>query len=967
MRTTRIRALLILGLFLPFLAPPPGSLAQPQRDDGRPEQAIIRPGGERGLAAAGDYLSAPTAAASPFTHMLLRREAHVPEGAELILAVRVSLDGTNWTDWRDLQDNDDLWQDSDGPDVEWSETIDVGATARFWQVRGEFKPAPNGELPVLRRVDVNTVDTRAFAPTHEPSAPGGPVATLSRPGVVSRSAWGCPDGQGSRATPDHYPVNHMVVHHTADSNTLLPGEPNWAARVRAEWSFHTYTRGWGDVGYNYLIDPNGVIYEGRAGGDDAVAFHDTANYGSMGVVVIGTYATVPPTPAAQNALVKLLAWKADQKGINPLGSSYYYGCARSRYCYPYNLGAIVPNIAGHRQVTPGHTSCPGDQTMAYLSGIRNRVAQALSGAPVDNGDLTIDEFESGFTSSGSWHEANCGFDGHTYWTYATDNQAESGNSATWRPNIPTAGLYHVYAHVPQGCGLAPPPYASAQAKYTITYAGGATNQVTVDQNTTTAWVDLGAYQFDKGTSGRVALSDLTGEPFDQQKIVFFDAIRWERDSGEPDAQISVAFDRTTLASGELLKVTFTVRNTSTNGTIMRGQAPRLDLAGGADPGDLDNGYVYDQDECFNSNTSGSYPAFPKEDDRFRVVLGMPGWDQRPNNGCTGPTSNYPWRWGLNADLRPGQQQTVVGYVRFRVPGAYTVQAGLIQEYVKYFQQGISPTPITVTPERTPPDVASYDAALNPLAHVYQLVGIPDNFLARTHNPLSITRGAYLGSFAWNGAYNDWGAGGPLPGLADNFIVEQVRSFIAPVTGEYTFGVTSDDGAWLWVDGALVIDNSGLHDDGRTIYDGASTSAVTETISLGAGPHILAFKYFERSGLAAAGYGVQMPGEAELHPLPDGLGGAPQLGRIFVNFPTIRLPADDTGGAGIDHIAWSLNGAGMPDTDGPLLETGKLQNGEYHLIYQAVDKAGNQDQQRELTFTVNTAVTISRVYLPIVAR
>jgi hypothetical protein len=66
--------------------------------------------------------------------------------------------------------------------------------------------------------------------------------------VVSRTGWGSPDGQGSRAQPSYYPVNHLVVHHTADSSTLLPGEPNWAARVRAEWSFHSITRGWGDVG-----------------------------------------------------------------------------------------------------------------------------------------------------------------------------------------------------------------------------------------------------------------------------------------------------------------------------------------------------------------------------------------------------------------------------------------------------------------------------------------------------------------------------------------------------------------------------------------------------------------------------------------------------------------------------------------------------------------------------------------------
>jgi hypothetical protein len=606
--------------------------------------------------------------------------------------------------------------------------------------------------------------------------------------------------------------------------------------------------------------------------------------------------------------------------------------------------------------------------MAYLPGIRNRVAQALSGAPTDNGDLTIDEFESSFSkSSANWHEANCGFDGHTYWTYATDNPAESSNSATWRPNIPATDSYKVYVHIPQGCGLAAAPYASRQAKYTITHAGG-TDQVTVDHNGADSWIELGNYQFDKGTSGSVALSDLTGEPFGQQKVVFFDAIRWVRDTGEPGAQVSLAFDRTTIASGELLKVTFTVKNTSSDSTILRGQAPRLDMAGGANPDDLDNGYVYDQDECFNSNTTGSYPAFPKEDDRFRVVLGMPGWDDRSNNSCAGPTSSYPWRWGLNADLAPGQQQTIVGYVRFRVPGTYTIQGGVVQEYVRYFQQGVNATSITVTPERTPPGITSYDSAVNPMAHVYQLVEIPDNFLARTHNPLSIAHGAYIGNFAWNGAYNDWDAGGPLRGLADNFVIEQVRTFVAPTTGEYTFGVSSDDGSWLWVDGELLIDNSGLHSDHAELQTGDSTSALTKTINLSAGAHTLAFKYFERRGLAAAGYSIQMPGETKLHPLADGLaGGAQQLGGIFVEHPNIRIAVDDLGGTGVDHITWSLNGFTMPDIDGRLLETGKLQNGVYRLVYQAADKAGNQGPQYELNFSVNTDVAITNLYLPSVAR
>jgi hypothetical protein len=934
MRRTFIHAVLCLGLLLPFLATPPDALAQPQGGDGRPDQVVLRPRVGVGPASASADIFPPTEARRPFTHMLLRREAHVPDGAALTLAVRVSLDGTAWTGWQEVMGNDDLWQPGDGPGVEWSQTIDVGAAARFWQVRSVVTPAPGGELPELRRVDVNTVDTRAFAPAQTPAAPRLSPAAPGKPGVVSRTAWGCPDGQGSRVTPDYYPVNHMVVHHTADSNTLVGSETSWADRVRAEWSFHTYTRGWGDVGYNYLIDPNGVVYEGRAGGDDAVAFHDTGNYGSMGVVLIGTYQDVEPRPAAQDALVSLLAWKAAQKGIDPLGQSYYYGCAISRYCYPYNPGAIVANIAGHRQVRHG-TECPGNQAFDILPSIRLRVKQALQGGPTDNGDLTIDNLESGFApSSAGWHSAGCGYGGHTSWTYTTNDPGESTNSATWRPNIPTAGTYRVYAYIPQGCGLAPPPYASTQARYTITYAGG-TKDVVIDHNTTTEWVDLGLYQFDKGTGGGVVLSDLTGEPLDQQKVLFFDAIKWvpENDATTNVRLDKIELDRQSVASGELLKVKFTVTNIGD--VSLRSQEPQASRTpdgrfynDGRD-GRPDDAYVYDEGECFGGDSAGSYAIYPKESNRFRLVLGP---DDASGIACARGFGNYPWRWGLNGDLAPGETREVVGYVRFRNQGTadrtIRLRGNVIQEYVKYYYgegQGFSSATITVRPESFRPEGAGYDELLNPVAHVYRLGGVPDNFLARTHNPLSIPTQEYLGSFAWNGAFLDWGGGGPVAGAADDFVVEQVRSFIAPTSGTYTFGVSSDDGAWLWVDGRLVVDNSGLHG----VHDsneapGAPTNDITGTIELSAGPHTFAFKYFERGGTAAAGYSVQLPGESGFTLLPDGLGGgAAHVGTTFVEHPEIHIAADDQGGSGIERIRWSWDGATWEDSPGARLDLSEI--------------------------------------------
>lgn len=937
---------------------------------GRPDRTVLTPtatpDGTTLQTIGSSYLSPITEASRAFTHMMLRWDAAMPVSSTLTLEVRASGDGQTWSDWGQVFEDPDLWTPQDGETVYWGQVIYAGADTRFWQVRATPGPAPDGALPVLQRIEVHTVDAR-FATTAPPAAeePGGqPVALagLSKPPVVSRTGWGCPDGQGSRVRPVYYPVNHMVVHHTADANGLRGSEQNWGDRVRAIWSFHTFTRGWGDIGYNYLIAPNGQIYEGRSGGDDAVAFHDSANYGSMGVSMIGTYSDGLPAAAAQESLVTLLAWKADQKDIDPLGRSFYYGCSISRYCPA--PGAIVENIAGHRQTRTG-TECPGNALHGLLPTLRNRVKSRLAGSggpQPDNGDLIVDELEDSFArSAANWYSAGCGYGGHTFYTYATNNPAESTNRATWRPRIPADGNYRVYASIPQNCRLATPPYASTQARYRITHSGGVA-EVTADHNTAEQWVYLGLYPFRAGTQGVVELTDLTGEPYSQRRVIFFDSVKWV-----PETQVSagiellnVAYDRASVAAGELLKITFTVRNSS-NVTIF-GQDPQ---AGTRPDGSFDpaNGYVYDEGECFLGAEGQNYPVYPKQTERFRVMLG-------PTNrtvACAGPTGDatagfYPWRWGIDGELAPGAVRDVVGYVRFRTPGSVALQAGAIQEYVRYNATRAAPATITVTPERLSPAPASYDANLQPLAHVYTLGPVPDNLLARTRNPLSIPRGDYVGSFAWDGRLLDWGEGGPL-GQTDAFVVEQTRVFLAPVDGEYVFRTTSDDGSWLWVNGREVVANYGLHD----------TQTLTGTISLSAGPHVLAFKYFERTGRAAAGYDMQIPGGASFGPPPEGLGGgALRLGAIFAANPDLTLVADDLGGSGVATLRYSWDGATWVDQPlaanaPPLLRLGRLVDGNYHLRYQAIDRASNSSPVQELVFMVNTRMEIKRAYQPVLFR
>lgn len=155
----------------------------------------------------------------------------------------------------------------------------------------------------------------------------------------------------------------IVIHHTDSEVRDLNGDfktdtQDFAAMMRAIYRFHTFTRGWGDIGYNYVIDPLGNIYEGRFGGDRVIAAHAQCfNNGSLGISVIGDYQNTSVPEPALNSLIRLVSQKAQQYGIDPQANSIF-------------RGKDLPNILGHRDVRP--TSCPGDKLYAALPKIRER-------------------------------------------------------------------------------------------------------------------------------------------------------------------------------------------------------------------------------------------------------------------------------------------------------------------------------------------------------------------------------------------------------------------------------------------------------------------------------------------------------------------------------------------------------------------------------------------------------------------
>ena len=158
--------------------------------------------------------------------------------------------------------------------------------------------------------------------------------------------------------PYQYPnkIRKVIIHHTAGTTNL--NDP--AAVMRSIYYYHTVSHGWGDIGYNFVIDTKGNIYEGRAGGDMVVGAHaSSANTGSVGISVMGDYHTVMEVPdAVEKSLIKLITYLTQKYDINPAGVESFRGMS-------------LPNIIGHRDV--GSTACPGDHLYALLPEIRSAV------------------------------------------------------------------------------------------------------------------------------------------------------------------------------------------------------------------------------------------------------------------------------------------------------------------------------------------------------------------------------------------------------------------------------------------------------------------------------------------------------------------------------------------------------------------------------------------------------------------
>lgn len=289
----------------------------------------------------------------------------IQEGPDDVhLEVR-TYDGEGWSDWSEIEGADDK-PDFAKP-VEYSGML---LTANAERVQYRFTLHGDKGHVKVSGARVAAIDaTTGPDPTKQSLIGklfGGQASAISNPKIYSRSDWGSPEAGGSpRWTPRYWNLSRVMVHHTVsnDTNSLSSSSDN----VRAIWDFHANTLGWGDIGYNYLVDQGGRIFQGRyynkntaadlkkeVEGGHTFGYNDR----SIGIAALGDFRFDGPSSSLRENIAKIAGFK-----IAPykLGATAMYldESGRSQY-----------RIAGHRNYTS--TSCPGGNLYARLGAIRDR-------------------------------------------------------------------------------------------------------------------------------------------------------------------------------------------------------------------------------------------------------------------------------------------------------------------------------------------------------------------------------------------------------------------------------------------------------------------------------------------------------------------------------------------------------------------------------------------------------------------
>jgi flagellar hook assembly protein FlgD len=270
-----------------------------------------------------------------------------------------------WSRWRGAAPEGDDLPDALSPE----------SRLRGWRIGNPWWVGESDHIEVRTRGRVSRV--RAFLLSSPVEAiPLRRLSIAGSPPIITRAQWQA-DEEIRRAGPSYADaLRFAVVHHTAGPSGSSPAQA--AAIVRGIEAYHVKSNGWNDIGYNFLVDRWGNVYEGRFGGIDkpVIGAHALGfNTGAVGVALIGTYTSAPPPAAQLQGLEKLLAWRLDLAHIDPLSTVIATSGGNEKFSSGTQVALRA--LSGHRDT--GFTSCPGNALYALLGSVRSQVA--ATGAP----------------------------------------------------------------------------------------------------------------------------------------------------------------------------------------------------------------------------------------------------------------------------------------------------------------------------------------------------------------------------------------------------------------------------------------------------------------------------------------------------------------------------------------------------------------------------------------------------------
>jgi len=280
--------------------------------------------------------------------------------------VRTSIDARQWTAWQSVEIDDA------GP----SDPLWTGA-AQWLQLQRPLG-GTSAHSTVVHLVDSLSLGaTQRQVRVHEPTSEQVNPVT-GRPAIITRAQWGADETLRKDRPRYARKVRALIVHHTAGMNSYRRHEA--AAVVRGIYGYHTQVRGWDDLGYHFLVDRFGQVFEGRAGGIDRAVIGAHAagfNVETSGVAVMGNFERATITPEARDALVDVLAWKASLHDIDPRATTTFRSGGSTRYA----AGTVVRlhTLSGHRDVS--QTACPGRSLYALLPQLREHTARHVRARP----------------------------------------------------------------------------------------------------------------------------------------------------------------------------------------------------------------------------------------------------------------------------------------------------------------------------------------------------------------------------------------------------------------------------------------------------------------------------------------------------------------------------------------------------------------------------------------------------------